>query len=51
MAMLTNTKFVERRHHFTSVMMKGEDATPVPKRGELCRRLFVHSSEMRLVFR
>jgi len=27
MAMLTNTKFVERRHHFTSVMMKGEDAT------------------------
>jgi hypothetical protein len=27
MAMLTNTKFVERRYHFTSVMMKGEDAT------------------------
>jgi hypothetical protein len=26
MAMLTNTKFVERRYHFTSVMMKGEDA-------------------------
>jgi hypothetical protein len=25
MAMLTNTKFVERRYHFTSVMMKGED--------------------------
>jgi hypothetical protein len=25
--MLTNTKFVERRYHFTSVMMKGEDAT------------------------
>jgi hypothetical protein len=24
---------------------------PVPKRGELCRRLFVRSSEMRLVFR
>jgi hypothetical protein len=27
MAMLTNTKFVERRYHFTSVMMKGKDAT------------------------
>jgi hypothetical protein len=26
MAMLTNTKFVERRYHFRSVMMKGEDA-------------------------
>ena len=24
---------------------------PVPKRGELCRRLFVRSSEMRFVFR
>ena len=28
MPMLTNTKFVERRYHFRSVMMKGEDATP-----------------------
>jgi hypothetical protein len=27
MAMLTNTKFVERRYHFRSVMMKGKDAT------------------------
>ena len=26
MAMLTNTKFVERRYHFTSVMMKDEGA-------------------------
>ena len=29
MAMLTNTKFVERRYHFTSVMMKGEDANRI----------------------
>jgi hypothetical protein len=28
MAMLTNTKFVERCYHFRSVMMKGEDASP-----------------------
>ena len=27
MPMLTNTKFVERRYHVRSVMMKGEDAT------------------------
>ena len=27
MPMLTNTKFVERRYHFRSVMMKGKDAT------------------------
>ena len=27
MAMLTNTKFVERRSHFRSVMMKREGAT------------------------
>jgi hypothetical protein len=26
--MLTNTKFVERRYRFRSVMMSGEDATP-----------------------
>ena len=26
--MRTNTKFVERRYRFRSVMMKGEDATP-----------------------
>ena len=27
MPMRTNTKFVERRYHVRSVMMKGEDAT------------------------
>ena len=27
MAMLTNTKFVERRYYVRSVMMKGKDAT------------------------
>jgi hypothetical protein len=27
MAMLTKTKLVERRYYFTSVMMKGKDAT------------------------
>ena len=25
--MLTNTKFVERHYYFTSMMMKGKDAT------------------------
>lgn len=27
--MLTNTKFVERRYYFTSVMMKGKDTTAI----------------------
>ena len=46
--MLTNTKFVERRYRFRSVMMKGEDATPfssgIPRLLGQCLRLVSYAT-------